>query len=30
VNHRALEFYRLERLPINGSGKIDYQALAAK
>jgi acyl-CoA synthetase (AMP-forming)/AMP-acid ligase II len=29
VNHRALEFYRLERLPVNGSGKIDYQALAA-
>jgi acyl-coenzyme A synthetase/AMP-(fatty) acid ligase len=29
VNHRALEFFRLERLPVNGSGKIDYQALAA-
>ena len=28
VNHRALEFFRLERLPVNGSGKIDYQALA--
>ena len=30
VNHRALEFHRLERLPVNGSGKIDYQALAGK
>jgi acyl-CoA synthetase (AMP-forming)/AMP-acid ligase II len=28
VNHRALVFRRLERLPVNGSGKIDYQALA--
>jgi acyl-CoA synthetase (AMP-forming)/AMP-acid ligase II len=28
VNHRALEFFRLEHLPVNGSGKIDYQALA--
>lgn len=28
VNHLALQFRRLERLPVTSSGKIDYQALA--
>jgi acyl-CoA synthetase (AMP-forming)/AMP-acid ligase II len=28
VNHRALEFHRLEHIPMTTSGKVDYQALA--
>jgi hypothetical protein len=27
INYQALEFHRVERLPLNANGKIDYQAL---
>src|SRR5207245_2158968 len=27
VNHQALDFRRIERLPLNANGKVDYQTL---
>jgi hypothetical protein len=30
VHHQAFEFRRIERLPLNASGKIDYQDLTGR
>ncbi|MGH9558695.1 MAG: hypothetical protein ACRD30_05595 [Bryobacteraceae bacterium] len=30
LNHRALQFQKIEQLPLKASGKIDYEALQAR